>query len=72
MAGQRRRNEARVSARIRKLGEHRDRRDGSQLHQVWLRKVDIHFPNPDDATVQTARQLFDELRREIQRIRGAA
>ena len=28
MAGQRRRNEARVSARIRKLGEHRDRRDG--------------------------------------------
>lgn len=42
-----------------------------QLRPVWLRKVDIHFPEPDDATVQTARQLFDELRREIRRVRGA-
>lgn len=43
-----------------------------QLRPVWLKKIDIHFPDPDDTTVQTARQLFDELRRETRRIRGRA
>jgi hypothetical protein len=40
-----------------------------QLRPKWLKKVDIHFPNPDDATVRAARQLFKEL---DQKIRGTS
>jgi len=36
-----------------------------QFRAVWLKRVDIHFTDPDRSTVAMARQFFEEWRRQI-------
>lgn len=37
---------------------------------IWLRKIDVHFPNPDPETIRRAQALFQQLQEDIRRIRG--
>ena len=42
----------------------------SQLRPVSLRKVDVHFTNPDAGTVREVEALFQRFRQEVEKVRG--
>lgn len=43
----------------------------AQARPLWLHKMDFHFMNPDQTTIDRAQAFFQRFRQEVQRIRGA-